>query len=125
MDIKNAEGRSLETEYGRVYIHKFLGKGKSGYSYLAEMDGRKIVLKLMHYEEVSCYSFGDSNKVDLEIRAYEELRSLGLSVPDLITFDRERNFLIKEFIDGPVATELIVENKLPESALEQLFKIQL
>ena len=55
----------FETKHGNFIIKKQLGKGKSGYSYLAECDNQNFVLKLMHNEPCEYYSFGENNKVEL------------------------------------------------------------
>ena len=62
----------FETSIGDLLINKELGKGKSGYSYLATLDDIKFVLKLMHNEPCPYYKFGD-NKVILELNAYKKL----------------------------------------------------
>ena len=45
-------------------IIKLLGKGKGGYSYLAEKEGNQYVLKQIHHEPCSYYTFG--NKIEAE-----------------------------------------------------------
>jgi len=116
-----SEGESFETPIGTLHIKRFLGKGKSGYSYLAVAEGESYVLKKMHYEEIQCYNFGDANKVELETEAYKHLQTLGISVPRLLVSVPEENYLVKEFIDGTVATDFIKEKKLSPSVLSQLF----
>ena len=55
------------TVNGKEYIIvKLLGKGKGGYSYLAEKDGIQYVLKQIHHEPCEYYQFGD--KIQAEIR---------------------------------------------------------
>ena len=49
-----------------------LGKGKGGYSYLAERDGQLVVVKQIHHEPCDYYSFG--NKIEAELRDYERLQ---------------------------------------------------
>ncbi len=44
-------------------IIKLLGHGKGGYSYLAQKDGKNFVVKQIHHEPCSYYSFG--NKIEL------------------------------------------------------------
>ena len=50
-----------ETEYEVI---KLLGKGKGGYSYLVENDGKQYVLKQIHHEPCDYYIFG--NKIEAE-----------------------------------------------------------
>lgn len=48
-----------------------LGKGKGGYSYLAEKDGKQYVLKQIHHEPCDYYTFG--NKIESEKNDYAKL----------------------------------------------------
>ena len=112
----------FETNIGTLLIKKLLGKGKSGYSYLAELENQYYVLKLMHNEPCPYYRFGD-NKVILEVDAYHDLRKCNIIMPELLDYNVERKYLVKEYIDGIVAAELIAGYKITESTLEQLFKI--
>lgn len=57
-------------------IIKLLGKGKGGYSYLAEKDGNKYVLKQIHHEPCSYYTFG--NKIEAERNDYQRLLNAGI-----------------------------------------------
>lgn len=121
IDICDATGQKITTEIGTLDICRFLGKGKSGYSYLAVNGKKKYVLKLMHYEQVSCYGFNGANKIDLETEAFRILKSKKVPVPELIVSVPEKNYLLKEFIDGMVATEYIMKHELPHNVLNQLF----
>ncbi|MDE6984380.1 MAG: hypothetical protein K2O99_07585, partial [Lachnospiraceae bacterium] len=57
---------------GKVYrILRLLGKGKGGYSYLAESDGQAVVVKQNHHEPCDYYQFGD--KMEAELRDYDRL----------------------------------------------------
>ena len=115
--------RTYETSIGNLLIRKVLGKGKSGYSYLAEFEQQNSVLKLMHNEPCHYYSFGGNNKVSLEINAYHKLKECGIMLPELIAHDAERNYLIKEYIDGYTASELIARDQITESIIKQLFEM--
>ena len=65
---------------GKDYsILKLLGRGKGGYSYLAERDGRRMVLKQIHHEPCAYYQFGD--KIEAEIRDYDRLKRIGIPLP--------------------------------------------
>ena len=62
---------------GKDYsILKLLGRGKGGYSYLAERDGRRMVLKQIHHEPCAYYQFG--NKIEAELRDYDRLQRIGI-----------------------------------------------
>ena len=54
---------------GTTYrILRLLGKGKGGYSYLAESDERQVVIKQIHHEPCDYYSFG--NKIEAELHDF-------------------------------------------------------
>lgn len=56
---------------GNAYsLLKLLGKGKGGYSYLAQMaDGQQVVVKQIHHEPCVYYQFG--NKIEAELRGLQ------------------------------------------------------
>ena len=96
-------------------IVRLLGHGKGGYSYLAEGGGRQVVLKQIHHEPCSYYTFGD--KIAAEERDYALLCAAGIRVPKLIALDREAERIVKEYIEGPTAAELIEADALPDAAV--------
>ena len=63
-------------------IIKLLGKGKGGYSYLAEKDGNQYVLKQIHHEPCSYYTFG--NKIEAERNDYQRLLNAGIRIPKMV-----------------------------------------
>ena len=45
---------------GQTYtVTRLLGKGKGGYSYLAQGSAGSVVVKQIHHEPCSYYQFGD------------------------------------------------------------------
>ena len=112
----------FETSLGNLLLKKELGKGKSGYSYLATLDNQSFVLKLMHNEPCPYYHFGD-NKVIMELNAHRKLTSSGIGIPKMLDYDPGRKYIVKDYIDGIVASQLIAENKINDSILEQLFEM--
>ena len=65
---------------GKNYrIIKLLGKGKGGYSYLANGGNNRYVLKQIHHEPCDYYQFG--NKLEAEIRDYKRLKAIGIKMP--------------------------------------------
>ena len=112
----------ISTNIGELKIVEFLGRGKSGYSYLAEFGNQKLVFKLMHNEENPYYKF-DKNKVELELKSYEILESITSNIPKLIDYSIDKNYLVKEFIDGKLASNAIAENILQKIHLERLIKL--
>lgn len=107
---------------GELTIESLLGKGKSGYSYLAMHNGIPRVLKIMHDEPNPFYQFG-GNKLWLEIEAYHQLKKSGILVPNLIAYDDENQYLIKEYINGVTAAQWIAERPLEKTLLSQLFRM--
>lgn len=86
-------------------IVRLLGKGKGGYSYLAQRDGQQYVLKQIHHEPCSYYQFG--NKLESELRDYARLREVGIPMPRLLEVDEAQERILKEFIDGETVMELV------------------
>lgn len=78
------------TVNGKSYtIIKLLGKGKGGYSYLAESGNNRYVLKQIHHEPCDYYQFG--NKLEAEIRDYKKLKEIGIKMPDMLEIDVKMN----------------------------------
>ena len=104
---------------GKEYcILKLLGRGKGGYSYLAERDGRRVVLKQIHHEPCDYYQFG--NKIEAEIRDYDRLQRIGILLPKMLDVDKDNERIIKEYIDGDTVYQMVLEDRLPETCLEQV-----
>ena len=92
---------------GKSYtIIKLLGKGKGGYSYLAESGNNRYVLKQIHHEPCDYYQFG--NKLEAEIRDYRKLTISSnciecvhcymLPIQILIIFQRILLYITKKYI---------------------------
>jgi hypothetical protein len=102
----------------KVYrIVHLLGKGKGGYSYLAEQDGHPVVVKQIHHEPCDYYHFG--NKIEAERRDYQLLRGAHIRVPALLAVDAEAERIVKEYVPGDTIFELVrkgcsVEPYLPQ-----------
>ncbi len=60
-------------------VVRLLGHGKGGYSYLVQQNRRLYVLKQIHHEPCSYYSFG--NKIEAERHDYERLKNAGIRIP--------------------------------------------
>ena len=86
-------------------IIRLLGHGKGGYSYLAEHGEQKVVLKQIHHEPCSYYIFG--NKIEAELHDYERLKAAGIRIPLLLAADREKERIVKEYIEGETIFELV------------------
>ena len=99
-------------------ILRLLGKGKGGYSYLVTDGQAQYVCKQIHHEPCDYYTFGD--KLAAELRDYRRLTALGLPLPRLLAVDREQERLLKEYIHGPTAAELVERDTLPPDCLAQV-----
>lgn len=86
-------------------IRQLLGKGKGGYSYLAENGGRQYVLKQIHHEPCDYYQFG--NKIRSEIDDYHRLKEIGIRMPGMIDVDIPRERIVKEYIAGSTVYDLV------------------
>lgn len=104
---------------GQEYeIVRLLGKGKGGYSYLADDGIKKYVLKQIHHEPCDYYQFG--NKLEAEINDYHRLKAIGIKIPAMIDVDKENERILKEFIDGDTIYELILQDKMESAYVDQL-----
>ena len=84
---------------GKEYaVLRLLGKGKGGYTWLAERDGARYALKQIHHEPCDYYQFGD--KLAAELRDHQRLSALRVPIPALLDVDRAAERLLKELIPG-------------------------
>lgn len=102
-----------EKEYS---IIKLLGKGKGGYSYLAEKDGKQYVLKQIHHEPCAYYTFG--NKIEAEKHDYKRLLNAGIRIPEMIEIDIENERILKEYIDGDTIFDMVKNDVSVEPYME-------
>lgn len=102
-------------------VIRLLGKGKGGYSYLVCADGQQYVLKQIHHEPCGYYQFGD--KLASEIADYEKLCAIGIPMPQLIEFDKEKERILKEYIHGDTVFEMVLKDSLPHICAEQVKKM--
>lgn len=110
------------TVNGKEYnIIKLLGKGKGGYSYLAEYEGKQFVLKQIHHEPCDYYTFG--NKIEAEKNDYQRLQSAGIRIPKMLDIDIENERIIKEYIDGDTVFDMVKNDTGVELYLPQVRKM--
>ena len=104
---------------GKPYsLLRLLGRGKGGWSYLAEDGCRQVVIKQIHHEPCAYYSFGD--KIEAERRDYGRLKDAGLRIPALLDIDEAAERIAKEYIDGPTIFELVRGGASAEPYLPQV-----
>ena len=107
------------TVNGREYtLIKLLGKGKGGYSWLAQADGKTVTLKQIHHEPCDYYQFGD--KLAAELADYQRLKTIGIPMPEMLDVDREHERIVKEYIEGETVYEMVLHDRLPADCLEQV-----
>lgn len=91
-------------------VIRLLGKGKGGYSYLVTDGANEYVLKQIHHEPCSYYTFAD--KLASELNDYERLISIGILVPRLLAVDKARERLLKEYIAGSTLFDMVLDNTI-------------
>ena len=111
MERLSINGREFE-------VLRLLGKGKGGYSYLVTDGMQEYVLKQIHHEPCSYYTFGD--KLASEVRDYGRLCAIGIPLPRLLEVDEAQERLLKEYIEGDTIDVLVKEDRMEESYLTQI-----
>ena len=106
----------LITVNGKDYrIIRLLGKGKGGYSYLAERDNVQLVVKQIHHEPCDYYTFG--NKIEAEKNDYERLKNAGIRIPEMLDIDTDNERIVKEYIDGDTIFDMVKSGKSVDAFL--------
>ena len=109
---------SLTVNEKAYRILRLLGKGKGGYSYLAESEGELVVIKQIHHEPCDYYTFG--NKIEAELRDYERLQKAEIRIPRMQAVDRDAERIVKDYIEGPTVMELVSSGASVEPYLPQV-----
>ena len=99
-------------------IVRLLGHGKGGYSYLAEKGSRQYVIKQIHHEPCSYYTFG--NKIESEWNDYRRLTDAHIPMPQLLEIDWEQERILKEYIPGPTIYALAKEDRVKPMYFDQV-----
>lgn len=107
-----------EKEY---IIIRMLGKGKGGYSYLAEKDGKQYVLKQIHHEPCAYYTFG--NKIEAENNDYKRLLEAGIRIPEMIDIDIENERILKEYIEGDTIFDMVKDDVSVKPYMDQIHEM--
>lgn len=111
-------GQTMTVNGNEYNIRKLLGKGKGGYSYLADDGIKEYVLKQIHHEPCDYYQFG--NKIEAEVHDYERLQKIGIRMPKLIDVDREQERILKEYIAGDTVYQMVLEDRMESAYVEQM-----
>ncbi len=110
-DPNAVAGGGVLTVNGRAFtVLSLLGRGKGGYSYLVTDGENRYVLKQIHHEPCDYYTFGD--KLAAERHDYARLCAIGVPMPRLLDVDTDRERILKEYIDGPTAAELVKTGRM-------------
>ena len=110
------------TVCGKEYrLIRLLGHGKGVYSYLAECDGGRVVLKQIHHEPCDYYTFG--NKIEAECRDFQRLKDAGIRIPAMLAVDIEAERIVKEYIEGETVFDYVRDNVTVEPYLPQVREI--
>ena len=99
-------------------IIKLLGKGKGGYSYLAQFNDNQVVVKQIHHEPCDYYTFG--NKIEAERNDYERLKNAGIRIPEMLDIDSENERIVKDYIDGDTIFDLVKNGESVTDYLPQV-----
>lgn len=99
-------------------IIKLLGKGKGGYSYLADDGASQYVLKQIHHEPCAYYHFG--NKIEAEINDYKRLKKTGIRMPVMLDVDIEKERILKEYIEGDTIYDLVLQDRMKPVYMQQI-----
>jgi tRNA A-37 threonylcarbamoyl transferase component Bud32 len=115
-------GEIIEILGKPLTIIKHIGRGKSGDSYHAKFNKRDVVYKEMYYGPCDTYTF-EENKLQAELHAYQELKKIGIPMPELIYYDTKKQFLIKAYVDGPTIADVVGAGELKDSYVKQMFDV--
>ena len=108
----------MEVNGIRYTVVTLLGHGKGGYSYLVEKDGRQYVLKQIHHEPCSYYTFG--NKMEAERNDYQRLCHAGIRIPQMLDIDTKNERILKDYIPGPTVYALVKEDAVKSCYFDQV-----
>jgi serine/threonine protein kinase len=99
-------------------VVSLLGHGKGGYSYLVQKDDQLYVLKQIHHEPCSYYTFG--NKIEAEQTDYIRLQNAGIRIPQMLDIDIPKERILKQYIPGPTIYDLVKAGKVKPQYFDQV-----
>lgn len=105
-------GSTVQVQGRDFKVISYLGRGKSAYSWLVSDGETRYVYKKMHQEAVEHYTFSD--KVLSEVDAWKRLSEADAPIPRLVEWDAEEQYLVKEFVEGTLASDLAARGLLTD-----------
>ena len=58
--------------------------------------------------------------MEAELGSYGWLNSIGIPMPKLLDADRERETILKEYVDGDTVAQLVLEDRMEQSYFDQI-----
>lgn len=110
--------KTIDLNNKQYTVISLLGKGKGGYSYFVTDGENKYVLKQIHHEPCSYYQFGD--KMQSELNDYKRLRETGILIPEMLEYDLQNERILKQYIDGKTAYQLVLEDEMKDEYIAQV-----
>lgn len=111
-DIYNELNKQMET----YYFEKELNKVNNGIFSLYKKENAFVVIKELNG---GVDDEGES-LIDKELFSYERLKALDISTPKLLGYNREKNLVIKEYLEGKDLLGLIRDDKLTSAHFIEL-----
>jgi hypothetical protein len=113
---------NIELRSGPIRLYRILGQTARGRTYHAVFRKKEVVFKFVcaEFESSGQNGVGSTQLVE---NNYHRLKEIGIPLPELIDVDREHDLLIKDFIPGMSAAELIADGLPSRGLLTQLFAI--
>ena len=115
--------KPLNVNGNTYHIVRLLGKGKGGYSYLAQRNDVQVVVKQIHHEPCDYYTFG--NKIEAERNDYQQLKKAGIRIPEMFEIDIENERIVKEYIDGDTIFDRVKRGEGVDAYLPQVREMAL
>lgn len=117
-ELKNSNVIAMKVNENEYKVIKLIGKGKGGYSYLVTDGNKEYVLKQIHHQPCEYYNFGD--KLQSELRDYETLLKLGITMPKLLDVDIDHERILKEYIAGETVADELKEGHFKEEWISKV-----
>lgn len=87
---------------------------------IKEREDRKIYVVTDQKNMYQAVIFKQKNKVEEKISNYNHLVELNICVPKIIKVDKKQGIILKEYLEGTIASVLILRGELEGDYLEQV-----